>query len=372
MSITPYIITHDEWTTISTKGFRGSCWLDFDSDDEEGRVDIRIFSTSGTPTDADLTNSPRVFKPNGNSEYYKLDPSNGTDIFHARAFNAGDQATLLVSLNPNSVDVAIQDQTTSPLEWYLSRKITTTALSSPIAITDQGDYLQVTETFDITVNSVAGIAVGNWVEIWESYFFFQSEITAINGNVLTLSKTVGFPYTTSAVVYLVDVDQNKNFLVGGIGSKEYSFVPPSSFLGSFHINRTIITMLHNDESDSSTYGDIQGGITNGILFKGRGTLFASETGLSKPLRLWNSLLNIKENEDWEATAYDVTYQDKSGNPSSPALYGTRVRKTFNGRDRSGVAIPVRIERLEATIQVLRDDLSTLSKHRTKIMGHLID
>lgn len=279
---------------------------------------------------------------------------------------------MAVLIKNQPVDVDISDQTTSPVEWYLSRKITTTALTNPIATTDQGDYLQVTETFDITVGSVAGIVIGNWVEIWEGYFFFQAEIRAINGNVLTLYKSVGFPFTINAVVYLVDIDQNKNFLVGGIGTQEYTFLPPSTFLGSFHLTRTTITMLHANASDSSTYGDIQTGIPNGIIFKGRGTLLTSETGLSKPLRLWNSLLNIRKNEGWESSAYDVTYQDKSGNQASPTLYGTRIRKTFNGRDKSGVVIPVRKERLEATIVVFRDDLSTLTRHRIKVMGHLVN
>jgi hypothetical protein len=274
-------------------------------------------------------------------------------------------------LDSDPVDTEIQDQTTNPLEWYLSRKITTTALTNSIGITDEDDYLQVTETSTVALNSVSGVIVGNWIEIWEGLFNLQAEITAINGLNVTLGKTIGFPFTTNAVVYLVDIDQNKNFLVEGLGEKEYSFIPPSNFLGSFHINRTIITMLHLAESDSSTYGDIQTGIPNGIIFKGRGTLLKTETGLTKPLRLWNSLLNIKTNDDWEATSYDVTYQNKSGNPSSPSLYGTRVKKSFNGQDKSGVVIPVRIERQEATIAVFRDNLSTLSKHRIKIMGHLV-
>jgi len=308
-----------------------------------------------------------------NEEIIKSDSDIDIYIMACNSDNdSNETGKILVSTTLNSIDIYLQDQTTSPLEWYLSRKITTTALTNPIATTDQGDYLQVTETFDITVNSVAGIIVGNWVEIWEGYFFFQAEIRAINGNVLTLYKSVGFPYTTNAVVYLVDIEQNKNFLAGGIGSQEYSFLPPPTFLGSFHINRTTVTMLHSAASDSSTYGDIQTGIPNGIIFKGRGTLLASETGLPKPLRLWNSLLNIRRNEDWESTAYDVSYQDKSGNPSSPTLYGTRVRKTFNGQDKSGVVIPVRIQRLEATIGVFRDDLSTLTRHRIKVMGHLVD
>ena len=260
----------------------------------------------------------------------------------------------------------------SPLDVFFSRKLNTTNLSSDIVVTDEGAYLEVAETFNITVVDATGAtpdALGNkWIEIYEGPFFYQSEISNVSGNDLTLSVPIGFPFTTGATVQIVDINQNRDFTVAGIGSQEYSFTPGLANTADWMIIRLLFVMEHSDESDSSTYGDIIGGLDEGIYFYGKGTLFPRETGLPKDLRLRNSVLNIKKNIDYKATAFDVTYEPKGGNPQSPQFYGTSVRKTFNGADKSGTVIPVRASRFEATVQVFRDDLSSLETHRTKATG----
>ena len=225
----------------------------------------------------------------------------------------------------------------------------------------------------VTVDDATGAAAGLWIELWEGLLKYQGEIQSVVGNVINLYMPIGFPFTTAAYVCICDIDQNKDFTVAtGIGPQIYSIDPPPIFTGNFHQNRFMITMLHTAESDSSTYGDIQGGLPMGIVVSGRGTLFANETGLPLPLVLYNNLLDIKINGDWKQTAYDVTYEPKSGNPASPTYYGTTIRKTFNGKDKSGVAIPVRSDRNEATRALFRDDLSSLTLHRMKSTGHTVD
>jgi hypothetical protein len=227
----------------------------------------------------------------------------------------------------------------------------------------------VVETTQVTLADSTGLAVGLWVEIWEGPFKYQGEISAVASATIDLLLPIGFPFTTSAVVYLVDVDQNKDFTGTGIGPQLYTYDPPSIYTEDSYINRFIVAMLHTDESDSSTYGDIQGGLSMGIAFSGRGKLFALETGLPLDLIVYNELFNIKQNVDYKTIAYDVTYEPKSGNPASPALYGTSVRKTFNGKDKSGIVIPVRQARDEATRAWFRDDLSSLDYHRIRMIGH---
>lgn len=271
-------------------------------------------------------------------------------------------------------EVEIQDQISDPLEFYLSRKITTTNLTSNIAVVDQGDYLEVTETATVQVDDATGAApdpVGSmWLEIWEGPFKYQGEIISVTGNNLSLAKPIGFPFTTSAVVYIVDVNQNRDFTGTGIGSQYYTYDPPSSYTEDTHETRFMITMLHSNDADPSLYGDIAE-LPLGIVYSGRGTLFSTETGLPKDLVVYNNLFNIKINEDYKSVAYDVSFDPKSGNPSSPNLAGTSVRKTFNGRDKSGVVIPVRQSRDEATRALFRDDLSTLDLHRIRIIGHQV-
>jgi hypothetical protein len=280
------------------------------------------------------------------------------------------------NLKDDVLDVYVQDQITNPLEWYVSRKITTTNLTNNIVVTDEGLYFQTTPTVIVTLDDVTGAVadpVGNfYLEIWEGFFQYQGEIVNVAGNNITLANPIEFPFTTEATVYIVDINQNRDFTdATGIGEQEYSFAPAPNFLGDWHINRFMITMLHPEESDSSTYGDIQGGLDLGISYCGLGTLFPSETGLPRDLRLGYCLFNIKKNSDYKSVAFDVSYDPKSGNPASPTLYGTSVRKTFNGQDKSGVAIPIRRERNETSSAILRDDLSDLSLHRIRAIGHLV-
>lgn len=271
----------------------------------------------------------------------------------------------------DTADVALQDQTTNPLEWYASRKITETNLSAPIAVTDEGDYYQVTPTTTVTLDDVTGIAVGLHLELWEGYLQFQGEIIAVSGNDVTLSFPIEFPFTTSADAFIVDVDMNKDFTGTGIGEQVYSFKPGDAFVGDWHITRLIVNMLHTEESDSSLYGGISE-LTNGVAFCGNGTQFPEETGLDKNLKLAYCLFNIKKNSDYKSIAFDVSYDPKSGNPSAGTLYGTNVRKTFNGQDKSGVVIPVRKARGEYSRVILRDDLSGLALHRIRVIGHLVE
>lgn len=123
-------------------------------------------------------------------------------------------------IDSDPVDVEISDQTTSPIEWYLSRKLASTTLAIATPITDEGSYLKVTELYTISVASSTGaVANTTWVEIWEGALFMQAQIINVSGTTLTLAKQVGYPFTTNAVVLIVDIDQNKNFLAGGIGKR---------------------------------------------------------------------------------------------------------------------------------------------------------
>lgn len=260
----------------------------------------------------------------------------------------------------------------SPLEWYLSRKLTITNLSSNIPIIPSGDDYIINPVFTVTLDSVANAtadAKGNkWLEIWEGNLIYQGEIISVSVNDVTLATPIQFPFTTNATVYIVDINQNRDFTdATGIGQQQYSLSLGDSFNSNLLINRFIVTMLHAGESDSSLYGDIEA-LPKGIYFCGKGTRFPEETGLDGNLELGNCLFNIKTNSDYESTAYDVQFRPKSGNPAAGTLYGTIIRKTFSGLDKSGIAIPVQSERAEATRAVFRDNLNSLSQHRIRVMG----
>lgn len=308
-----------------------------------------------------------------------IESSEALDVYImcANHDNDSDESGLiLVGPFQESIDIYLQDQISDPLEFYLSRKLATTSLTENIPINTSSSPWQVTETETITVLDPTGFQVGLWVELWDNSLKFQAEIENVSGSDITLAKPIGFPFTTNSILYLVDVDQNKNFTLAGtnpIGHQYYTYEPPMMYGNDTHENRFMITMLHDTASDPALYGDIEA-LTNGIVFSGKGKRFATETGLADDLVLFNNLFNIKRNEDYKSIAYDVAFDPASGNTSIPGetgKYGTSVRKTFNGQDKSGVVIPVRVLREEATRALFRDDLSSLFLHRIRVIGHRV-
>ena len=216
--ITPYVIDNSSWTKITGPGRSAKVFIDYDSDDAEGKADIRIYHGETAPSLSDITDSPRVFRVNDNINFFEATPDSELDEFYAIAVNDGDKARLIVdeiggtAKAPGYRDIYIQDQISDPLEFYISRKIDTAqSITANIPVIDQGDFYEVQETTTITLTSAASAAIGLWIEIWEGPFKHQSEISNVVGNNVTLLNPIGKPFTTSATVYIVDVDQNKNF-----------------------------------------------------------------------------------------------------------------------------------------------------------------
>lgn len=98
--ITQYSITGSAWTAITSAGTSATAWLDEDNDGAvlQGKpsIDVRIFHTTGTPTDADITKGRRLYVPSGNSDAMIISADNSTDIYYARCKNAGDKAIVSV------------------------------------------------------------------------------------------------------------------------------------------------------------------------------------------------------------------------------------------------------------------------------------
>lgn len=359
MSTEKITLTEDTWTLISNK----SVTFQISDGQEVFAVQARSIPTADDTSLRQRITPGRIYsfrKEDGN--LYLYSPNANTAVF--LDFQSG------ISELGLNVDTYIQDQISDPLEFYLSRKINETNLTTSIPINTAGDPWEVTETETITLDDVTGVAAGLWIELWEGAFKFQAEIDGVAGSDVTLKKPIGFPFTTAAVVYLVDVDSNKDFTGTGIGPQYYTYDPPSIYTEDTHENRYMITMLHVAESDASLYGD-QAELPNGIVYSGRGKTFTYETGLAADLVLYNNLFNVRRNEDYKSLAYDVSFEPRSGNPAAGNFYGTTVRKTFNGQDKSGVVIPVRQDRNEATRALFRDDLSGLELHRIRVVGHQV-
>jgi hypothetical protein len=247
-------------------------------------------------------------------------------------------------------DVAIQDYTGSPVDMFITYKVTETNLSVPL------DIISTPRTFTVTVDNPTGASQGMFLELWEGSFYYQGEIASVAGNDITLYLPVGYPFSTSATIYICDANMNTAL------ERDYTFDPGDANTRDYHLTRFIVQMAHEAAGDDSRFGDIEGGLTNGVYFGGRGTV----SGID----IFNFVYNFRTNGDFASIAYDVKYSDKAGLPSSPSQFGTLVRKSFNGPDKSGVVLQVIKAENNAVVGHTRDaSLADLSRFRIRVMGH---
>ena len=118
------------------------------------------------------------------------------------------------------------------------------------------------------------------------------------------------------------------------------------------ITRLMFAMLTSTTPILSDFGDIPGGLTNGIV-----------------LRITNgdtrNVCNIKTNFDLQNIAYDLALF-AAANPVQ-GIDGLGARYSFAGKDKHGVAL-----RLEPTYKIeliIQDNLSSLLRYRMIGPGH---
>lgn len=247
------------------------------------------------------------------------------------------------------------NSTVSPLEFFLSRKIATTTFA--VAPTVDSYVVELTD-------ATGAIANLTHLEVWGTVFgsvrlWSQVEIEDVDENTVTLAMTIGAPFTTDAVVRIVDINLASQETASLETPFIYSFDPPPNTevqtFSDFEETRFIIHMVHDSAGQDILFGDLEA-LTNGVVFRGRGSLGATT--------IYNNLFNAKNNGNWVVRSYDLRYRDTVGGTKR----STSVRKTFNGRDKSDVVIPVRQEFNEATEAVIRDDLTDLVSFNILVMG----
>ena len=251
----------------------------------------------------------------------------------------------------DKLDVSIQDQTTPDISLFLGQSLATdlTFTSTP-AVDGETAVL-------ITSPTVVPI-VGNDIFIREGTYFSQLELNAVTdltgGNYsVDLSMPLDYVYTTSATITLQNVDLSVN---GSVTPIEFCLTAAGqTATEEWDINRMIVSMTHTASGDDGKFGGITA-LTNGIYFR-------YEDGTTK------NLFNAKENADFAAEGYDITYPARSGGLGT---YGTRARITFNGQDKRGVVIRLAAATADKFVGIVRDDLSTLTSFRVKVQGQVVE
>lgn len=238
-----------------------------------------------------------------------------------------------------NVEIAIQDQMSDIVDYYLCIQIKDLVLSQNVVL----------DSYTINIASGAGVANGTYVCIQQNSRAFQARILSGGGTTtLTFDTPLDYPFTTSASI----ANRSPQLNVDGNSVVKIASLGPIAGV-KWDITRLIMSMVHSSAADDGKFGGIAA-LTKGIVIR-------------KSNGIHHTIFNAKTNGDLRERAYDVTFSD-----NAPAgQYGTSMRRSFNGLDKNGVVIRLDGD-LEERIEILiQDNLSTLTSFRAVAQGHVV-
>jgi len=249
-----------------------------------------------------------------------------------------------------------QDQTTAPVEYWLSHKEASFIFVQPFEPSDNEFFID-----DVTV-----LAIGCYVEIEVNGWFYQGEVLIIDipTNSFRVDIPISFPGNTipgdpfeilKSLRVCVNLAETTITGVGTLDDPvEFSIEPPIE--SKWDLTRSMHVMILDSGADDGKFGNIAK-LTNGIYFG-----FVSDIEQA-------FLVNIKDNSDYRSTCYDVQYTTRSGGGGD---FGMAARKTFGGLDKYGVVIRLDGASNDRFIVRIQDDLSDLVQFKIKLMGHVVE
>lgn len=240
----------------------------------------------------------------------------------------------------SSKDVNVQDQTSPAIIAYMSSLEEETALTTTVAIDD----------YDITVDDATGFTIGKYVSIFNvaANRFYLGTVLSTSGNPVTLDTPMDFAYTSGSFVTAgernMNTDGSSTPVIFGLRNTDVAIG------ASFDITRLIFTCLADTTVDLSKFGDIVGGLTNGMVLR-------RVDGVTR------NLFNVKTNSDLANIMLDFDIQAAQGNQQD----GFIARITFAGQNKMGVSL--RLAPGEDIQMLNQDNLTTLGFFGVVAEGH---
>lgn len=255
-----------------------------------------------------------------------------------------------------NVEVAIQDQFTPSFDLPVSEIVATpTTLALPTAVDDR----------TVEVTSAAGMAVGQTLNIVpaiaqlpRAYF---GGILGIAGTTITVDTPLDYAYDAGEPVLALNRSLNVN---GSVTPQSFFLrqIPPSPpYLPlALDLTRVLVQITTSTAPELSDFGDIAGGLTNGVILRKYSAVDPAETR--------NITIALKKNQDFALIAYDYSTFE-AFNPGT-GVHGIAVRYSFNGQEKHGVTI--RLDPGETFEVIIQDDLTSLLDFKLMCQGHIVD
>ena len=250
--------------------------------------------------------------------------------------------------------------------FIASTDVATPPLVGKIHTVDGGSVTTVATTVgshDIVVADASDFSVGSYVVMYNTDIkrFYVGYVLAINTNTLTMDSPIDAMFPVGSLVGSSEtnmaVDGSVTEQVFGIRGTASS-VP---FQQAFDVTRILIHCETTGAVSLDTFGDIAGGITNGLVLRVRSVNSSGETE-------YRNVFNVKTNGELAGITLDWNPYE-ADNPVQ-GQNGFTARLTFSGSDKLGTIIRLRPgEDLEFIVQ---DNLSTLQVLEVVAEGHVSD
>ena len=242
-----------------------------------------------------------------------------------------------------SLPVKIQDATTPlviiPLHQYQGES--TIAVEAAI------------DTYTITLADATGFVDGNLIGISDPnnlQVYFGRQVGAPAGNVISLDRPLDFTYSVGLIVTRNSTNMGVD---GSVTPQKFGLrqgLKPTLELYA-DVVRVLPTMYTTTTPNLGAFGNITGGITNGVTLRKRDGNRVN-------------IFNFKDNGEFAGLAYDMQFLSAIGGGQD----GLTGRLTFGGQSKMGAV--VRIGPEEDLELIVRDDLSSLTKFEIMAEGSI--
>ena len=246
------------------------------------------------------------------------------------------------SKSDGSIDVNIQDQVTTPIDFYFTQVMgPPTTVATPINI---GDY-------EVEVASAAGCSPGDYFGVFENNRAYFGTILSIATNTITLDTPLDYDFSagSTAACFSRELDVDGSSTV-----QTFQVEVGSGGTEAIDITRLILLIETTDTPSLAEFGDLPA-LTNDIV-------------LRRVNHKTNNIFNLKTNGDISNVCYDLNLFNTGGFFGGAEGFVARI--TFAGQAKHGVAI--RLMPGDKLQMLVQDDLSSLVKFRIMAQGHVVE
>jgi hypothetical protein len=251
-----------------------------------------------------------------------------------------------------SLPVTLQDQTTPTVITHMSVLQQTTTTTAAVAINDTV----------VSVADATGIVAGKFLAFFDpaSVRFTNAFVISVNLLDVTIDRPFDFAYPSGSYVDVNEHDLTKVGpgtlaapIIAGVRNNAGAIPPPGIEL-SMDVTRVMFHCIADSACNLTTFGNIAGGLTNGILLRKRDD------------EIFN-IFNVKNNGELKEIMYDLEIMDTGTvGQGEDGFFG---RLTFAGQNKMGVTVRLAInEDLELFIQ---DDLTDLLHFSITVEGSIV-